>query len=470
MLNPMLKGRYQIIQKLTQGGFGVTFLAEDSQRPGSPRCIVKKLQPRFDDEPRLEIAKRLFVQEAETLEKLGKHHQIPQLLAYFDDNQDFYLVQEYIEGHDLSQEIPPAGNKLSEIEVIKLLTEIVEVLDFVHQNKVIHRDIKPSNIRRRKSDGKIVLIDFGAVKEIQNMELNQEGETNFTVPVGTPGYMPSEQAIGTPNFSSDIYALGIIVIQALTGIYFNQKGEMPRGKDGEIDWRSSTKVNPDFADIIDKMVRYDHRKRYVNAIELLNAIKTLEKPKKSPLLPKISIVLLALLAVLGLASFFYKLSSSSKQVNPVIPVTQILFSAYEDKEIGVKFKYPEGWARQDLKNPFTGEWVSFIAKKESANDNFQEKITVGVQDFSGTLDESKNTIVKQVSQSTNVTASQANLANKAAYQLVYTTKDEKHTLKNLKIWTLKSDKAYMITYTAKIEDYDKFLKTAETVINSFEIK
>ncbi len=465
----MLKGRYQIIQQLTQGGFGVTFLAEDTQRPGSPRCVVKKLQPRFDDEPRLEVAKRLFQQEAEILEKLGTHNQIPQLLAYFDDNQDFYLVQEYIEGHDLSQEIPPAGNQLTEAEVIKLLAEIVEVLEFVHKNNVIHRDIKPSNIRRRNLDGNIVLIDFGAVRQIQSFEVTQKGETKFTVPVGTPGYMPSEQAIGTPKFCSDIYALGVICIQALTGIYFNHEGKMPRGENGEIDWRNHIKISHNFADIIDKMVRYDHRQRYVNAIELLDAIKALEKPKKSKLFPKIPIGLVALIAALGLAGFFYKLSSS---FNPVIPVNQMQFSAYEDKEIGVNFKYPEGWARQDLKNHFTGEWVSFVAKKESIIDDFQEKITVGIQDFNGTLDESKNTIIKQIVQGkgTNVEESPANLANKAAYQLVYTTKDENNTFKNLKIWTLKNDKAYIITYTAKIEDYDKYLKVAETVINSFEIK
>jgi eukaryotic-like serine/threonine-protein kinase len=466
MLNQMLKGRYQIIQQLAQTLFGVTFLAEDTQRPGNPRCVVKKLEPHFDDEPRLEVAKRLFNQEAETLQKLGTHNQIPQLLAYFDDNQDFYLVQEYIEGHDLSQEIPPTASKLSEPEVIKLLTEIIEVLEFVHQNDVIHRDIKPSNIRRRKSDNKIVLIDFGAVKRIPNLQLTQQGETKFTVAVGTPGYMPAEQSAGTPNFSSDIYAVGVICIQALTGIYFNNKGEMPRGDNGELSWREHTKVSPEFTEILEKMVRYDHRHRYLNAIELMSAITSLKKPQKSPSQKKILIGLIALVTAIGLAGFLYKFNTSAT----TNPQAQLAASPYQDTEIGINFKYPEGWQRQDLKL-FTGDWVSFVSKKESPNDDFQENITISLRDFNGTLADSKNTIIQQISQNLqNPVVESANLANKAAYQIVYTTKNGNSTLKNLKIWTLKNNKAYIITYTAKIEDYNRFLKIAEAAINSFEFQ
>jgi eukaryotic-like serine/threonine-protein kinase len=464
----MLKGRYQVIQQLTQGGFGVTFVAEDTQRPGNPKCVVKKLQPRFDDEQTLKIAKRLFQQEAETLEKLGTHNQIPQLLAYFDDNQDFYLVQEYIEGHDLSQEIPPGASKLSEAEVIQLLTEIVEILEFVHQNNVIHRDIKPSNIRRRKLDGKIVLIDFGAVKEIPNLELTQQGETKFTVTIGTPGYMPAEQAAGTPKLCSDIYAVGVICIQALTGIYFNNKGEMPRGENGELSWREHAEVSPEFAEILEKMVRYDHRHRYVNAIELISAITSLKKQDKLPSQKKILIGLIGLVAALGFAGFLYKINT------PVTPVTknitiQLAASPYQDKEIGIKFKYPEGWQRQDLKL-FTGDWVSFVSKKESPNDDFQENITISLRDFNGTLADSKNTITQQISQNLQNPVVEANFANKAAYQIVYTTNNGNNTLKNLKIWTLKNNKVYIITYTAKMEDYDRFFNVAEAAINSFEFQ
>jgi eukaryotic-like serine/threonine-protein kinase len=477
MLNKMLKERYQVIQQLTQGGFGITFLAEDTQRPGSPRCIVKKLQPIFEDEARLEVAKRLFQQEAEILEKLGTHSQIPQLLAYFSDNQDFYLVQEYIEGHDLSYEIPPATDKLSETEVTKLLTEIVEVLEFVHKNNVIHRDIKPSNIRRRESDGKIVLIDFGAVRQIQAFEVTRQGETKFTVPVGTPGYMPSEQAIGTPKFCSDIYAVGIICIQALTGLYFNYEGKMPRGSNGEIDWRDGIKVSPELANIIDKMVRYDHRQRHCNAIELLDEIKALQKSKKSQILKeirqKLPLILGGLVAALGLAGLLSHLPSIFQQSTPS-PKTQLSFSTYKSPEKGISLQYPDDWNQKNLKQPFTGEWVSFIAKKENQNDSFQEIITLSFKPFNGTLTESIKEVIKQIPQSENqnqnLIASSTILANRDAYQVVYMTKIQDHTLKNLRIWTLNNDQIYIITYTAKLEDYDKYLKSAEAVIKSLEIQ
>ncbi|AFZ04429.1 serine/threonine-protein kinase [Calothrix sp. PCC 6303] len=470
MLNQILKERYQIIHSIMQGGFGVTFLAEDTQCPGNPRCVVKKLQPRFDDEAQLKAAKRLFKQEAETLQNLGKHDQIPQLLAYFEDNQDFYLVQEYIEGHDLSQEIPPSATKLSEPEVIKLLTEIVEILAFVHENNVIHRDIKPSNIRRRKLDNKIVLIDFGAVKRITNLQVTQQGETTFTVAIGTPGYMPAEQAAGTPKLSSDIYAVGVICIQALTGIYFNNKGEMPRGEDGEISWRDHIKVSSDFADILDKMVRYDHRHRYVNATELMSAIELLKEGEKSPshgkIQKKILIGLTGLVAAFGLAGFWYK---SNTQVASVTTNYQIQLAASPYKEMGISFKYPEGWKRQDSNSAF-GNWVSFVSKKESPNDDFQENITISLEDSNGTLKDSKNEIIKGIGIQNLIEDSTTGLGNKEAYQIVYTTKNANKTLKHLKILTLNKSKAYIITYTAKIEDYDRFLKIVEAAIDSFEFQ
>lgn len=141
----------------------------------------------------LNAGKILFDREAEALEKLGHHDQIPRLLAHFEDNQKFYLVQEFIEGHDFTQELRP-NKQLSEAFVIQFLSDILEVLAFVHQQQVIHRDIKPSNIRRRESDGKLVLIDFGAVKQVSTQVVNSQGQTKVTIAIGSPGYMPSEQS------------------------------------------------------------------------------------------------------------------------------------------------------------------------------------------------------------------------------------------------------------------------------------
>ncbi|OUL35504.1 serine/threonine-protein kinase [Nostoc sp. 106C] len=275
MLGNTLVGRYQIISHLGGGGFGETFIACDTQLPGSPQCVVKKLKPQANDPVTLETARRLFDTEAQVLYKLGTHDYIPQLLAYFEENAEFYLVQEFIEGHDLSQELTP-GKTFSQDEVISLLIEILEILEFVHQQKVIHRDVNPCNVLRRQQDGKLVLIDFGAVKQITTQVVTPQGQTKSTVAIGTPGYLPGEQAQGNPKFSSDIYAVGIIAIQALTGLSPEQ---LEKDADTyEIIWQNHTKVSPEFAQVLNKMVCYDFRQRYASATDALKALRELTQP------------------------------------------------------------------------------------------------------------------------------------------------------------------------------------------------
>lgn len=314
-LGQTIGGRYTIISQLGQGGFGRTFVAQDQHLPDHQQCVVKQLKPQATDPFTLQTARRLFDTEAKVLHRLGSHDQIPQLFAYFEENKEFYLVQEFIEGDDLSKELTPPnppyqggattgnsspyqggvrGGLWSEDEVISLLKEILEILDFVHQQNVIHRDINPRNIIRRKQDGKLVLIDFGAVKQVST-QVVQGGRTNVTVAIGTPGYLPSEQANSNPKLSSDIYAVGMVGIQALTGISPEQ---LPMNPDtGEISWNDQVSVSPEFAEILDKMVRYDFRQRYQSAalaLQALNELKTVSKSTVSlpaasspkPVIPK----------------------------------------------------------------------------------------------------------------------------------------------------------------------------------------
>lgn len=274
MLGNTLVGRYQITNYLGGGGFGETYVANDTHLPGLPQCVVKKLKPQSGDIATLEIARRLFDTEAQVLYKLGTHDRIPQLLAYFEENAEFYLVQELIVGNNLSQELRP-GTIFTENQVISLVQEILEILDFVHQQKVIHRDVNPRNILRRQQDGKLILIDFGAVKQITTKLVNSPDTTKSTVAIGTPGYTPGEQAQGTPKFSSDIYALGIIAIQALTGLSPEQLEKDP--ETNEIIWQNSATVSPEFAQFLNQMVCYDFRQRYASATIALQALQNLHK-------------------------------------------------------------------------------------------------------------------------------------------------------------------------------------------------
>lgn len=279
MIGKLLDHRYQVIRVLAQGGFGQTYIAQDTRRPGNPICVVKHLKPATSDPRVFETAKRLFNSEAETLENLGNHDQIPRLLAYFDENQEFYLVQEFIAGRTLAEELA-SGQRWSESQVIQLLQEVLEILEFVHRQGVIHRDIKPDNIIRRAADQKLVLVDFGAVKQLRTSLVTVGGQPTATVVIGTPGYMPTEQGQGKPRPNSDIYSLGIISIQALTGVTAGELQEDPNT--GEILWQHLVNVNYRLAAVLNKMVRYHFKDRYQNATEALQACTSMMNPVFTP--------------------------------------------------------------------------------------------------------------------------------------------------------------------------------------------
>ena len=267
----LLGGRYQISKLLGSGGFGRTYLAKDTQLPGHPSCVVKQLMPARQDHKFLAVARRLFHTEAEILQMLGKHQQIPELFAYFEDNKEFYLVQEYIAGHTLDEELPPMQIVHNQAVVIDILKGVLEVLVFLHQHRVIHRDIKPTNIIRRAEDNRLVLIDFGAVKFMQPPN-SQETEL-ATVAIGTRGYTPPEQFAGHPRLCSDIYALGIIGIQAITGIPPQELEPDPNT--GNIMWRKAVEVNDKLAAILDKMVCYHFGDRYQSAADVIQDLNKL---------------------------------------------------------------------------------------------------------------------------------------------------------------------------------------------------
>jgi eukaryotic-like serine/threonine-protein kinase len=272
-----LGGRYKIISHLGAGGFGQTFLAEDLHLPGHPVCVLKQLKPEISNDNTLQMARRCFNTEAEVLYQLGIHEQIPRLLAHFEEDKEFYLAQEFIEGKSLTEELTE-GKLWSENYVVNLLKEILHILSFVHQQQVIHRDIKPSNLIRRKKDNCIELIDFGAVKQVGTLEAidPESGLTNVTISIGTKGYMPNEQLAGKPRFSSDIYAVGILGIQALTGVHPRHFEEDTQG---EIAWHHrAVQASAGLMEVLDRMVNYDFRSRYCDAVEALKALESLQLP------------------------------------------------------------------------------------------------------------------------------------------------------------------------------------------------
>jgi serine/threonine protein kinase, bacterial len=278
MIGQLLAGHYRILQVLGAGGFGQTYITEDLHLPGNPKCVLKHLKPASTDRSLLEIARKLFEKEAIVLQQLGNHDRIPRLLAYFEEEKEFYLVQEYVPGHPLSTELKN-GAKWDEQEVIELLQEILDILVFIHSQGVIHRDIKPDNIMRRNLDRRLILIDFGAIKQVRNQPM-PAGQQTMTVAIGTPGYMPLEQASGNPRPSSDLYSLGTIGIQALTGV--NPYNLPTDDNTGELNWEQLTVANPQLIAILQRMTRYHFKDRYQSAMEALQAVQGLTTGVFSP--------------------------------------------------------------------------------------------------------------------------------------------------------------------------------------------
>jgi serine/threonine protein kinase len=277
----LVNNRYQVLRVLGNGGFGETFLAEDTQMPSSRRCVVKQLKPVADNPQVYQLVKERFQQEAAILEDLGdRSDQIPRLYAYFVDNDQFYLVQEYVEGLTLTQKLQQQG-LLTESAVKDILINILPVLDYVHNKRIVHRDIKPDNIILRFADGKPVLIDFGAVKVTMGTIITNSGNSNQSIVIGTPGFMPMEQSVGRPVFSSDLYSLGLTAIYLLTGKLPQELGTDPAT--GDFLWRNHVgNINPDFAQVLNKAIQPVARDRYLNARDMLAALQT---PSVAPTVP-----------------------------------------------------------------------------------------------------------------------------------------------------------------------------------------
>ncbi|AFY79092.1 putative transcriptional regulator,tetratricopeptide repeat protein,protein kinase family protein [Pleurocapsa sp. PCC 7327] len=272
-LGEIIGGRYQILQELGSGGFSKTYLAKDTELPNQPLCVVKQLQLRFNSASLWQNAKERFSIEAQVLQRLGNHDRIPQVLAYLEEDGEFYLIQEFIDGEEFRIEV--GRQTLEEVQVTYFLKEVLEILAFVHQQGVIHRDIKPSNLIRRRRDNKIVLIDFGAVKEIGTLSFDAQTQAMMTKAIGTPGYMSPEQQNGKPVYSSDIYALGKTAIYALTARSPLELEDMQSG--ALKDWERLTRVSPQLAAILNKMIRPNLKERYHSVAEVLQDLQPLLK-------------------------------------------------------------------------------------------------------------------------------------------------------------------------------------------------
>jgi serine/threonine protein kinase len=281
--NQLIADRYQIIEVLKQDGYLQSLWAEDIQDEHHRKCLIKQLIKKESiiadplHKPKsLRSVKRQLSREAEILYQLSNYPQVPQIFAGFKEQQDYYLIQEFIEGNPLSEELPigkRCGKGWTESQCVAMLQEVLDILESVHQHRAIHCNLNPDNLIRRATDDRLVLINFGAVQPIRPRTYNRK--IPITLPIGTFGYLPPEQLTSYPHPNSDLYSLGLIAIQGLTGVHPGQLEVEPTT--GEIDWQKELlmPVSEELVTILNRMVQNQYQKRYESASEVAEAIAKL---------------------------------------------------------------------------------------------------------------------------------------------------------------------------------------------------
>lgn len=286
ILETLLADRYQIIKVLNADGVGNTYIAKDTKNPGHPKCFVKQLNLATPNPHCLKSAQHLFGIEAQTLKQLGNHDRIPRLLHCFTEADSSYLVQEWIEGVKL-QNLLPVGQRCSkrwsESACLEFLKQGLSLLHFIHKNGFIHGNIAPDKLIKRAEDGKFALVDFASVQRIRDRNISGSRQASIALPIATFGYLPPEQLTGNSCPNSDIYALGLLAIQALTGLH--PADLEVNSHTGEIDWHSEAiaPVGSALVALLSKMVRYHCKHRYQSATEALNELQLLEFPESTPI-------------------------------------------------------------------------------------------------------------------------------------------------------------------------------------------
>ncbi|WP_138498922.1 serine/threonine-protein kinase [Nostoc sp. PA-18-2419] len=272
----VLQNRYRIIQILGQGGFGRTYLAED-QRRFNELCAIKELISTATEAFAWQKAQELFQREAAILYQI-EHPQVPKFRERFEQNQRLFLVEDYVAGQTyrtLLSEKQAVGQTFTQAEVFKLIQSLLPVLEHIHSRGIIHRDISPENIILRDSDGKPVLIDFGVVKELAKRLQSPDSPMPVTR-VGKLGYSPSEQAqTGGAYPSSDLYALAVSAIVLLTG---REPRDLFDENQLTWNWQRWAKVNPRFAQVLNRMLNHIPSDRYQTAVEVAQALQSLQQP------------------------------------------------------------------------------------------------------------------------------------------------------------------------------------------------
>ena len=493
------KGRYQLLRSLGGGSFGDTFLAIDLDTLTQRHCVIKRL--RIDNHYSSEIVaaiKKAFEREAQVLEDLGdRSGNIPCLYDYFsltvtdpqlNTPQEFnYLVQQYIEGEDLSKELEQQG-RFSEAKVLTLLNNILPGLDFIHNHNVIHRDIKPSNIvRSNAEDNKFYLIDFGAVKQVIKGDIST---TEKSIVFGTISYAPPEQIKKKKvDYSSDLYALAASCVQLLTGEFPDDS----RDVNNLWNWQKYPYISEHLGKILKRMLQEDPYHRFQSAREVMEALnkpddkppglsprtnngdETKVIPTSQPQFIKVLLITAIILTAAGVFITLYRYQIQNSQGS----IKTIPGKLFTDKQFGIEIKYPQDWkAEKQEYSPLTGGSIAKIFPNTSSL-NLEVGLFIRIEDIqkSQTLSEYNQAAIEQIKKSVRnvqiLEQQPIKIDNREGYQIVYTGQEQigNFRFKVMEVWTIRDSKVYILTYRAEEKLYDTFLKDVEqTIIRSFRLQ
>jgi eukaryotic-like serine/threonine-protein kinase len=498
MLGNKIHAQYDITKFLGLGRFGETYLAKSKELPGQPQCVLKRYRPQQANQP-FALVKKSFEVQCELLYQLGQHDQIPRILAKIEDEENLYLVQEYIDGQLLSVELVPE-KPWNQAQVVGMLQDVLSILEFVHHQNFIHQDINPKNLVRRWRDGKFVLLGCSGVKDIAGIWKQPIDDSPVEL-VGTPGYIPFEQEEGNPQFNTDIYALGVIAIQALTGTV-----EIDKNPDTyQLSWQHFTNANLKLVNIVDRMVRPDYRNRYQLAREVSDDLRSFMQSQIQPspwdnLRPHLIFGAAAAALLVGLAipkllpGGNEQISNTPPITNSPTPTTPAIIpgpdsdtappsipnsptandtKTYQNKQIQIN--YAAQWQPEELTDSTTGEIVTFWSPQEGSS--FRPNLTVSIMplpdakmNLAQYTEGSIGEIKKSLTNAKIIESKATKLVERPAHQVHYSGKPEgKEEVQSLETWTIVNGKAYLLLYRAMPKDYAKYLPNALQSIESFKI-
>ena len=494
IVDKILCARYRIIQKLSHDDFSQLYLAEDLKAKSITQCQIERLQPNYNSEVLGDRSWRKTLQEFDDrgniLKNISQHPQIPQLLAFFESDRQFYLVRELIVGENLAQQLEK-GN-LSEAQAVEWLEEILNVLEFVHQAGILHLNIQPTSLIQAR-DGNKFLTNFASIKNA--IVFGEES----TQTIADRQFYGRRKTGAKANFSSDIYALGKTTIYALTGraAKFIQSESSLKANNITLDDGDTVAadIKPELADLLNKMIEENPARGYQSVAEVLAELNFESQGLVSfppPLIPstppsftakkksksvrrsqkksgiKMVWLLLTLPFIVALAIIFIGLKKD----------IYADFTDYSNNSYRFSLKYPEIWSLKDVDDPITGEVVSFTSPKENSADQFQEKLYISVEYLPGkstTLEQYSQTVIERIEQNKNNNIEvyqerKTKIDDLPARMIVYSRQQGAFKLRQMEVFTIKNDRVYVAIYTAERAKYSKFLETAEKIIDSWSIE